>query len=198
MAERAINQRRAQFLKAFAPVSASLDELIREKLESGKFPLTKTGWTKIIAILVTLAGIALFYGQSWDVCENKPDWYLIVFPVCTGANIVVLLLFYMIFSFGCTVSYPGRWVTADIIANLLFGIIAIIGSVMTTLPTLKCRENVTMHAIPGPLGIAGGALSIIGCAAIFLMYRYVDDDDEGETPQTPMERNIDLRKSMHA
>lgn len=52
MAERAINQKsKAQFFDSFAPKSTSLDELVRDKLESGKFLLTKTGWTKIVAMV---------------------------------------------------------------------------------------------------------------------------------------------------
>ena len=49
MAERAINQKKAQFLNSFSPVTVSFDELVREKLECGKFPLTKTAWIKVVA-----------------------------------------------------------------------------------------------------------------------------------------------------
>jgi hypothetical protein len=129
MAERAINQKKAQFLSNIAPVSATLDEIVRDKLECGKFPLTKTGWVKIVAMvsfpesyprkfsnarfqLVCLAALALFLAQTWDVCLDKPDWYDILFPVCVGLNFVVELLFYMIFSCGATVNYPGKWVKA--------------------------------------------------------------------------------------
>ncbi|EFA06930.2 uncharacterized protein LOC103313667 [Tribolium castaneum] len=198
MAERAINQKKAQFLNTFAPKSASFDELVRDKLEPGKFLLTKTGWTKILAIIVCLAALALFLAQSWDQCYDRPDWFTTVFPVCVGCNVGVQFLFYLMFSCGGTVKYPGKWVTADIILNLIFSLVGIIGSVMTVSTTIECRENPTMHKVPGFLGIVGGVLSVVGCAAIFLMYRYVEEEDEGPVPQTPLERNIDLRKSIHA
>jgi uncharacterized membrane protein len=86
----------------------------------------------------------------------------------------------------------------DIILNFIFSLIGIIGSVVTIATTVKCTENVSFHKIPGPLGVAGGGLSVVGCAAIFLMYRYVEDEEDSQVPQTPMERDIDLRKSMHA
>ncbi|KAJ3647604.1 hypothetical protein Zmor_019474 [Zophobas morio] len=197
MAERAINQKKAQFLNSFSPVTVSFDELVREKLECGKFPLTKTAWIKVVATIVSLAGIALFLAQAWDVCVDKPDWYDIVFPACVGCNIVVQLGLYLIFSCGGTVSQPGKWVTADIVLNLIFAVVGIVGSIMTTATKVTCKENVSMHQIPGPLGIAGGVLTVVGCAAIFLMYRYVEDEDI-QVPQSPMERNIDLRKSIHA
>ncbi|KAH0807868.1 hypothetical protein GEV33_014922 [Tenebrio molitor] len=149
-------------------------------------------------MLVCLAALALFLAQTWDVCLDKPDWYDILFPVCVGLNFVVELLLYMIFSCGATVKYPGKWVKADIILNFIFSLIGIIGSVVTIATTVKCTENVSFHKIPGPLGVAGGGLSVVGCAAIFLMYRYVEDEEDSQVPQTPMERDIDLRKSMHA
>jgi hypothetical protein len=149
MAERAINQKKAQFLSNIAPVSATLDEIVRDKLECGKFPLTKTGWVKVVAMLVCLAALALFLAQTWDVCLDKPDWYDILFPVCVGLNFVVELLLYMIFSCGATVKYPGKWVKADIILNFIFSLIGIIGSVVTIATTVKCTENVSFHKIPG-------------------------------------------------
>uniref|UniRef100_A0A8J6L6B3 Poly [ADP-ribose] polymerase n=1 Tax=Tenebrio molitor TaxID=7067 RepID=A0A8J6L6B3_TENMO len=183
MAERAINQKKAQFLSNIAPVSATLDEIVRDKLECGKFPLTKTGWVKVVAMLVCLAALALFLAQTWDVCLDKPDWYDILFPVCVGLNFVVELLLYMIFSCGATVKYPGKWVKADIILNFIFSLIGIIGSVVTIATTVKCTENVSFHKIPGPLGVAGGGLSVVGCAAIFLMYRYVEDEEDSQPPR---------------
>lgn len=54
MTERAINQKKSHqsFLAAFAPVSASLDELVKDKLMCGQFPLTKTGWVKVVAMVI--------------------------------------------------------------------------------------------------------------------------------------------------
>ncbi|XP_044264721.1 uncharacterized protein LOC123011384 [Tribolium madens] len=198
MAERAISQKKPQFLNTFAPKKTSLDELVRDKLEPGKFLLTKTGWTKTMAMIVCLAALALFLPQSWDQCFDKPDWFTVVFPICVGCNIVVQFLFYLMFSCGCTVKSPGKWVTADIISNLIFSFVGIIGSVMTVASNVECKENPTMHKVPGFLGIIGGVLSVMGCAAIFLMYRYVEEEEDVPAPQTPLERNIDLRKSIHA
>lgn len=53
MAERAISQKKAQnqFLNTFAPVTVTLDELVRDKLKTGQFLSTKTGWIKAMAIV---------------------------------------------------------------------------------------------------------------------------------------------------
>lgn len=52
MAANAVNRRKSQlFLTSISPVTNTYDELVKEKLETGKFPTTITGVIKIIGIV---------------------------------------------------------------------------------------------------------------------------------------------------
>lgn len=52
MAANAVNRRKSQlFLTSISPVTNTYDELVKEKLETGKFPTTVTGVIKIIGMV---------------------------------------------------------------------------------------------------------------------------------------------------
>ncbi|KAJ8985917.1 hypothetical protein NQ317_010674 [Molorchus minor] len=139
MTERVINRRKSQlFLTNISPVTNTYDELIKEKLEMGKFPTTKTGILKIIGM--------------------EPIAY-----------------------FGLTAKRAALWIYLDIVLNFIFSLNSIICSVITF---KECSDKGSLTKISGPSGMAGAVVIIISCGAIFLMYRYIEYDDDTPPPSS--------------
>ncbi|KAJ8934148.1 hypothetical protein NQ314_013558 [Rhamnusium bicolor] len=150
MAERAVQRRKSQlFLTSIAPVTNTYDELVKEKLEKGKFPTTVTGIIKIIGLLMLLFSLGFFLGQSG--CDNTPSWYPYLFPASLGASILIQFVLFFLFSLGFTVKQPGIWIYLDVVLNLAFSLNTIICSVLTL---KECTGHGSLTKIPGPFGLA--------------------------------------------
>ncbi|XP_018577597.1 uncharacterized protein LOC108915922 [Anoplophora glabripennis] len=193
MAASAVLRRKSQlFLTSISPVTNTYDELVKEKLETGKFPTTMTGVIKIIGMLVLIFTLGFFLGQP--TCKYTSSWYPYLFPSSLGASIAIQFVLFFIFSLGLTVKRPGLWIYTDVALNLAFSINTMICSVVTM---KQCSEQGSLTKIPGPFGIAGGMILIISCGSIFLMYRYIDDEME-LTPPPPESQKTKRSRSIFA
>ncbi|XP_045481177.1 uncharacterized protein LOC123685497 [Harmonia axyridis] len=172
-----------------APIIETYDEVIKNKLESGKFPFTRPGIIKLGAMVCLIASLGLFFGTS--LCDETSSWYPYLLPSSVTAASTVLLILYIIFASGCTIRNPTVWVKIDIILNLSLSIIGIT-SIVTSM--CDCGKGDFSQVIIGAVGICGYLMSVVGCISIFLMYRFVD-----EKPTQPnSRRTMDPRKSVFA
>ncbi|XP_074036618.1 uncharacterized protein [Leptinotarsa decemlineata] len=172
MAEQAIGRRKSHlFLNNISAVTNTYDELVRDKLEGGKFPTTITGIIQLIGVLVLLFSVSLFLGQH--ICPKTPSWYAYLFPVVVLSTLSVQIVLYLIFSIGCTVSRPGFWIYLDIGVMLFLSLVTIICSVITY---KECNQTSIEYQIPGPCAMAGGVILVVSCGSIFLLYRYVEEE----------------------
>ncbi|KAJ8925780.1 hypothetical protein NQ315_009630 [Exocentrus adspersus] len=191
MASTSYTRRKSQlFFTSISPVTNTYDELVKEKLETGKFPTTVTGVIKIIGMLVLLFSLGFFLAQP--TCSKTASWYPYLLPTSLGASIVVQFILFFLFSLGLAVKRPGLWIYMDLILNFILSLNTIVCSVITL---NQCSEQ-GLTKIPGPAGIAGGVILIVSCGSIFLMYRYIDD--EMELPPAPPEAQTTKRRSIFA
>ncbi|KAJ8947263.1 hypothetical protein NQ318_014159 [Aromia moschata] len=181
-----VHRRKSQlFLTSISPVTNTYDELVKEKLESGKFPTTKTGIIKIIGMFCCLAW--RFFLDNRYV-KTPRQWYPYLFPISLGVTIFTQFVLFFIFAWGLTVKRPGLWIHLDVLLILLFSLNTIVSSVITL---KECSDQGSLTKIPGPFGIAGGVILMVSCGAIFLMYRYIEEDE----PTIPIPRSPRPRTS---
>ncbi|KAF5301650.1 hypothetical protein FQA39_LY10697 [Lamprigera yunnana] len=206
MAERKVVGRKSlMYLHSFIPVVDTQEELVRKKFKSGKFTFTVTGILKIIGNVQLLTAILIFVTNS--KCEETPSWFSYLFPSVLGGQIATSLILYVIFALGLIVTNPGLWVTLvsnkedlqllklhlqDIVINFVVSIITIVASVFSMLN--NCNEGLRLQRIPMILGLCGSGVLVVACAALFLMYRYKEDEEEFTQPNHP----VDPRKSIFA
>ncbi|XP_076257713.1 uncharacterized protein LOC143194861 [Rhynchophorus ferrugineus] len=192
MAEQAVNRRKSQlFLTNISPVSNTYDELVRKKLKKGKFPQTKTGIIKMIAMSFQFSSLI-----SWLIITQQcSDWlFAYIYLICTAMGFICQFLLFMLFSFGRTVKDPGIWIRRDIIVNILASVFIILTAVLLL---NKCSNNGDMtQKLSEILGICGAVISLLSCVAILLMYRYVEDP-EVVVPKPPKPTPVQ-RKSIYA
>ncbi|XP_049818221.1 uncharacterized protein LOC126264400 [Aethina tumida] len=155
-----------RYLNSVLPVTQTYDEILKTKLVCGKFPLTVAGLIKSLGMTVLLAAVSLFL--AWPRCANTSNWYPVFLPVAAGLSILVQLFFYMIFSFGVTVSKPLFWIKCDVCSNLLLSFITMVASWMSYFDCIATLVN-RIHTI---LCFTGSLIIIISCGAILLMYRH--------------------------
>ncbi|KAG5896410.1 hypothetical protein JTB14_022493 [Gonioctena quinquepunctata] len=172
MAEEAVRRKSRLLLNNLAPVTNTYDELVRSKLEAGQFTTTVTGVIKVIGMLVLLFSLAFFLAQP--LCENTADWYPYLFPASVLTTLGVQLTMYIIFSLGGTVRRPGIWIYLDIGLILTLSVVTITCSVITF---KECIQGGSQNEIPGPCAMAGAIILIISCGSIFLLYRFVEEED---------------------
>ncbi|XP_057654443.1 uncharacterized protein LOC130892817 [Diorhabda carinulata] len=195
MADEAIYRRKSQlFLNNIAPVKNTYDELVKKKLKGGKFPGTKTGIIKIIGMLVLLFAVVFFLVEPF--CDNTPSWYPYLLPLSCSVTILTQFVLFIFFSMGRTVTRPGFWIYLDIGTVLLLSITSVICSVLTS---IACQGS-NDEKIGPSCGMAGSVVLIISCGSIFLMFRYVEDEQISYTndkSESTFTENTSRRKSMH-
>ncbi|XP_072403190.1 uncharacterized protein [Diabrotica undecimpunctata] len=195
MAESAINRRKSQlFLNNISPVTDTYNELIKKKLKRGKFLETKTGIIKIAGMLILIFAVTFFEVQP--LCDDTSNWYPYLFPISASLNIIVQLIFVFIFSMGFTVSKPSIWIYSDMVVILVLSATTIITSTVTL---INCQGS-NVDKVSQSCGMAGGVTLFVSCGAIFLMFRYVEDEDLPENKKRKPNENtgIDPRKSVFA
>ncbi|KAK9877526.1 hypothetical protein WA026_018633 [Henosepilachna vigintioctopunctata] len=186
-------QPRKSLYMRIAPIIHTYDEVIKNKLETGKFPFTVTGIIKVLGMLFLIASFALFIATP--TCENTSSWYPYLFPISIGICLGFILVFYVIFSSGATTERPAVWVKVDIGVNLCLAIIGICSSVASL---IDCGKGVFSQIIIEIIGIIGCIISVIGCIGIFLMYRFVDEENTTQPVSNMTSRIRNARKSIFA
>ncbi|KAK5647291.1 hypothetical protein RI129_002183 [Pyrocoelia pectoralis] len=70
---------------------------------------------------------------------------------------------------------------------MTLSLVTIISSILTM--ANGCLQLSMLHRVPMILGLCSGGALIIGCASLFLLYRYREDEDEAveENPNTSQE-----------
>uniref|UniRef100_A0A6P7FGD6 Uncharacterized protein LOC114327789 n=1 Tax=Diabrotica virgifera virgifera TaxID=50390 RepID=A0A6P7FGD6_DIAVI len=195
MAESAINRRKSQlFLTNISPVTNTYNDLIKKKLKRGKFLETKTGIIKIAGMLILIFAVVFFEVQP--LCDDTSNWYPYLFPISAALNIIVQLIFLFIFSMGFTVSKPSIWIYSDMAVIFVSSATTVVSSVVTL---ISC-QGTSIDKVSQSCGMAGGVTLIVSCAAIFLMFRYVEDADlpENKKKQANESTDVDPRKSVFA
>ncbi|CAG9766281.1 unnamed protein product [Ceutorhynchus assimilis] len=188
MSESAINRRKSQlFLTQISPVYDTHDEVVRKKLKRGKFPLTKTGIIRMISLCLYL-GSTLTWILLNQQCDNSNISYANI--SCIGIAFAGGLILFLLFSLGLSVKDPGSWIQSDIIFNLIISLAVIVVSILAL---KNCREAGTKH-LSSALAISAASASICSCAALLLMYRFIEDTN----PTTSKPTRRDPRKSIFA
>ncbi|XP_019764518.1 uncharacterized protein LOC109540531 isoform X1 [Dendroctonus ponderosae] len=190
MVDAAIMRRKSQmFLTNISPVYDTHDEVIRKKLKRGKFPPTKTGIIKMISLSLQIGSIA-----GWAVldknCDNLGISYSNLGSTCMGFAIQLLLFLW--FSFGKTVKDPGFWINLDIAVNMVISLVTILTSIIS----IKICKVTDVQHLTAALSTAGACVSVCGCAALFLMYRFIEEPDPEQA--APKSIRPDPRKSLFA
>lgn len=161
------------YLDKILPVTYDINDLIVNKLETGKFMFTITGIVKVIGIIISTGAYALFFGSNTCAQENDDELYKYLFAAIVAGHIANVLLLYIVFVSGRTVSNPGLWVHLDIFSNLILSFAAIAAGILTA---MNCSTT-SVRQVPGPLAIAGGVVIIGSCFSMFLLYRYREYND---------------------
>ncbi|XP_044745738.1 uncharacterized protein LOC123307476 [Coccinella septempunctata] len=182
-----VHARKSLYMR-IAPVVDTYDDVIKNKLQSGKFPFTRPGVIKVVAMLCLIASLGLFLGTS--LCDETSKWYPFFLPSVETCAIATLSVLYVIFASGCTTNHPAFWVKLDITLNLFLAVVGIV-SIVTSM--CDCGKGDFSQVIIGVVGICGYLTSVIGCISIFLMYRFVDDK-----PRSQPDRPTQFRKSVFA
>ncbi|KAL3288362.1 hypothetical protein HHI36_002810 [Cryptolaemus montrouzieri] len=186
--EEAAQPRKSLYMR-LAPIVDTYDEVVKNKLETGKFPFTWAGIIKTIGMLCLIASIGLFFATP--LCEDTSTWYPYLFPSSLSISITTMLILYIIFSSGYTTKNPSVWVNFDIGINLISAFVSIFSSIATM---CDCGNEDFSQVIIGVVGICGCITSVVGCISIFLMYRFVE-----QIPTMPQSRRpFDPRKSVFA
>ncbi|XP_017778893.1 PREDICTED: uncharacterized protein LOC108564377 [Nicrophorus vespilloides] len=175
------------FLQSVIAVTKTHDEVVKEKFKPGKYVFTVAANIKIAAVIILLACLAITISSDYCV-ENVIYRYLI--GIVSGLTLIIVFCLYVIFSSGVVVQRTTTWVKIDIITNLILALLTIISC---SLCMNMCLINSTIRKVPGPLGLTGGALLISSCAALFLLYRYREDEVVESLP-----RPMQPRKSIFA
>ncbi|XP_066263035.1 uncharacterized protein [Euwallacea similis] len=171
MVDAAINRRKSQlFFSQISPVYDTHDEVVRKKLKRGKFLPTTTGIFKMSSLCFQVGSLV-----SWSVLSQQ----------CINLRISYANLS------GWTVKNPGLWINWDITFNTLVSLFTIITSIIS----LKMCEISQFSHMTEALALCGASLSICGCVALFLLYRYVEDPEDEKKAAKP---RPDPRKSLFA
>ncbi|XP_066263034.1 uncharacterized protein [Euwallacea similis] len=189
MVDAAINRRKSQlFFSQISPVYDTHDEVVRKKLKRGKFLPTTTGIFKMSSLCFQVGSLV-----SWSVLSQQCINLRISYANLSGISLGFIgqLLLLIFFSLGWTVKNPGLWINWDITFNTLVSLFTIITSIIS----LKMCEISQFSHMTEALALCGASLSICGCVALFLLYRYVEDPEDEKKAAKP---RPDPRKSLFA
>ncbi|XP_066263036.1 uncharacterized protein [Euwallacea similis] len=168
MVDAAINRRKSQlFFSQISPVYDTHDEVVRKKLKRGKFLPTTTGIFKMSSLCFQVGSLV-----SWSVLSQQCINLRISYANLSGISLGFIgqLLLLIFFSLGWTVKNPGLWIN------------------------WMCEISQFSHMTEA-LALCGASLSICGCVALFLLYRYVEDPEDEKKAAKP---RPDPRKSLFA
>ncbi|XP_067004395.2 uncharacterized protein [Anabrus simplex] len=170
---------------------ASVSELKAiKRFSSTNFATSAAGILKIVVIVVFLIAAAVFLAASTD-CSSPVWWF---FPLIAFVIIIVMCIMYALFMLGYAEDNINLWVKLDLGLLTLAIIFTIVISILTF---TMCNGKDTASYVPGPLGLIGALLLAVNAAAMYVMWRYREEEPPVATDPATVEQRQPARKSVY-